>query len=268
MTNLLAVNTNPIENILSLKLTCFTMPPSGKAQTIQVGNVDTGITAVVVENNYNGVIGTFKCLSMYNSFLDISPFTTYEIYLPFVGYVELDSNNVLNEDIRVEINIDALTLMAKYQLIRERDSLLVSEHEFYLAIDLPISASNMLEAKFQKMGNLMESVLSIPEFDFSGIATGLVSALTTQAHTTTKGSASANTSLLTNRTIFLKISRPLWQDIELFNHTLGRMCNMTFQLGTLSGFTKCYPDNDLSGIPCTEEEREEINNLLTSGVYL
>lgn len=268
LTNLLAVNTNPIENILSLKLTCFTMPPSGKARTIQVGNVDTGITAVVVENNYNGVIGTFKCLSMYNSFLDISPFTTYEIYLPFVGYVELDSNNVLNEDIRVEINVDALTLMSKYQLIRERDNLLVSEHEFYLAIDLPISASNMLEAKFQKMGNLMESVLSIPEFDFSGIATGLVSALTTQAHTTTKGSASANTSLLTNRTIFLKISRPLWQNIELFNHTVGRMCNMTFQLGTLSGFTQCYDGNDLSGIPCTEEERTLINEYLINGIYL
>lgn len=266
--SVLQVNTNPIENVLSLKLTCITLPPSGQAETIKLGNVDTGITAVVVTQNYNGVIGTFKVESMYNSFLDITPFSTYELYLPFVGYVELDSNLILNENVRLEINIDALTLQCRYQCIREKDDLLCGEWDFYIAIDLPISASNMVEAQVQKIGSLFESVLSIPEFDFSGVASGIMSAITTQAHTTTRGTPTANTSLLVNRSAYLRISRPQWQELSLFNHTRGRMANLTYQLASLSGFTRCYNGNDLSGIPCTETEREKINSLLLEGIIL
>lgn len=265
--NVLLVNTNPIENILSLKMTCIGLATT-TIGNITLGNVRTDITAGVVTENDVQNIGTFKFESKYNSFLDCTPFTTYEIYLPFVGFREVNSNDVLNEVIQINMYVDALTLMCKYQLIRLSDNLIVGEYEFYIAVDLPISASNMIEAKMQKVGNLMESVLSIPELDFSGIATGLFSAITTQAHTTTNGTASANTSLMTSRQVFLKVTRPMWQEINLFNHTVGRMCNQTYQLGILSGFTKCYPNNDLSGIPCTDNERDMLENLLTQGIYL
>lgn len=265
--NVLKVNTNPIENILSLKMTCIGLSASSIAP-ITLGNIVTDVIAGVITENYSITLGTFTLLPKYNSFLDITPFTTYEIYLPFVGYRELNSNDVLNNEIAVNMVVDVLTLMCKYQLVRVRDNLIVAEYEFYIAVDLPISASNMLEAKFQKMGNLMESVLSIPEFDFSGVATGLMSAITTQTHTTTTGNASANTGLLTSRKIYTKITRPMWQDIELFNHTVGRVCNMDYVLGSLQGFTKVRSDCDLSGIPCTADEMTMIRDLLTNGVYL
>lgn len=265
--DILQVNTNPIENILSLKLTCLGLQ-ADSVEEIVVGNVGMGVSAGVIKQNYHAVIGSYTFRSKYNSFLDCTPFTSYQIYLPFVGYVELNSNDVLNEPITINLYVDALTLMSKYQIVRNSDNLIVGEWEFYVAMDIPISASNMLESKIQKVGNIAESVLSIPELDFSGIASGLVSAMTTQAHTTTSGTPSANTSLLTSRTCYIKIQRPMWQDIYKFNHTKGRVCNNTYQLALLYGYTKCSENIDLSSIPCTEEELTEIKSILTGGFYI
>ncbi len=267
LTDILQVNTNPIENILSLKLTCLGLQ-ADSVEEIVVGNVGMGVSAGVIRQNYHAVIGSYTFKGKYNSFLDCTPFTSYQIYLPFVGYVELNSNDVLNEPITINLYVDALTLMSKYQIVRNSDNLIVGEWEFYVAMDIPISASNMLESKIQKVGGIAESVLSIPELDFSGIASGLVSAMTTQAHTTTSGTPSANTSLLTSRTCYIKVQRPMWQDIYKFNHTKGRVCNNTYQLALLTGFTKCSEDIDLSSIPCTEEELMEIKSILTSGFYI
>ena len=63
-------------------------------------------------------------------------------------------------------------------------------------------------------------------------------------------------------------NRPSVQYPKSYKHDFGMPCMITQTLGNLSGFTKCCENIDLTGIVSTNEEKELIKQLLTTGVYL
>lgn len=261
------VQNNPIENIISLKLSPFSLETSGE-NTIKLGNVDTGISALVVNSSLEQTIGTFNIPQRYGNFLDLTPFTSYELYLPFVGYVEMDSTYILNEEIQLKVFVDMLTLIGKYQLIRTSDNMIVGEYEFNSGAELPISASNNAQAMANLIGSLATTGFSALTGNLSGVVGGLASAVNTQYHTSTSGRPTPNTSHLTNRTAYYRITRPSYEKVAQFNHTIGRLSYKTMALSELEGFTKLAPEPDLSGIPCTAEEMRELAEVLTNGFYI
>lgn len=275
--NLKLINNTPLENVLSLKIAPFDFE-SSKTSQVYIGNVpvqvgETAVNGDVIDRNLILNIGTFTILPKYNSFLDLQPFTNIQLYLPFVGYVQLDNNIVLNMECTLTAYIDVLTLMGKYQITRS-DNVIVGEWEFNSAIELPLSATNKAQADFSKLttlgktlGNVVGDVLSMDVGGgVSDAVNGITSALATQYHTTTSGNLTSNLSLMTSRQCYIQITRPMWQDIQLFNHTYGRICNQTLQIGTLKGYTKIL-DIDLTGISATKEEKDMIKSIMADGFY-
>ena len=92
--------------------------------------------------------------------------------------------------------------------------------------------------------------------------------LTTPEHTGIKGSLSANVFSLMAHSVEVFYDRPQFQESVGFNHAKGRTCNLTKFIGELQGFTKCYDSIDLSGISCTDNEKDMIREILTSGFYV
>lgn len=261
------IQTTPIENIISLKLSPWVFEYTEPA-SIHLGNLDMQIPSLRVQNDIEENIGTFTISQVYGSFLDFSPFTTYEVYLPYVGYVQLDSNFILNKELKLFVYIDKLTLIGKYQIIRTSDNMLIGEWEFNAGAELPISATNYAQANTQKAANLLSSGLSFVAGKIGGTIEGLANAITTQTHVSNSGKMSANTANMTNRMAYIRITRPYYQDIQGFAHALGRMCNLGLNLSQLNGFTKIAGSPDLGGLSCTQEEKDELENILTSGFVI
>ena len=66
--------------------------------------------------------------------------------------------------------------------------------------------------------------------------------------------------------IALYIDYPHIQYPSTFAKENGLPCNLSLVLKNCKGFTKVASDNiDLSGIPCLDEEKERLRNILTSG---
>ena len=81
ITNIKLINNSPIENIVSVKaIPClFT---GTETKTVVCGNVDTGVSGVVITNNYlKKTIGTISVSNWYNNFIDYEN-TKITLYLP------------------------------------------------------------------------------------------------------------------------------------------------------------------------------------------
>ena len=55
--------------------------------------------------------------------------------------------------------------------------------------------------------------------------------------------------------------------ISMFGHTVGYLCNTIGKLKNFSGFTVCANPH-ITGVNCTDSEKEEIKRLLEEGVIL
>ena len=259
------VNNNPIENIIS----CKSMPinTDGTNQEIVLGNVATGVNGEKISNNFaKQTIGSISINEHYHNFLDYAPYTNVILYLPYIGFKELDTTLVMNKTLKVIYTVDAITGGCLAQVYVNN----VRLYEFTgnVGIDIPITASNraQVEAGYIQAG--VGATASALGGNVGSAVTSLLNSATSQYHYSSTGNPSPMCVASTNRTCYVIIDRPNYQNLKAFNHTRGRKCYLSKTINTLHGFTICDSNIDLSGINATQSELEELKEILSSGFYV
>lgn len=256
---------NPIENIIS----CKSIPLSldGTTQKIILGNVDTGVNGDKVANNFTSqTIGSIKITEKYNNFLDYSPYTNVIIYLPYVGFKELDTNLVMNKTLSISYTVDVITGGCLCQI--KSDGVRLYEFNGNLGIDIPITASNRAQVEAGYISSGIGIASSAASGNIVGAVTSLINSAEAQYHYASTSSPNPMCVASTNRTCYVIIDRPTYQTLKSFNHTRGKKCYLTKTINTLKGYTICDEHIDLSGIRATESEKEELIRLLSSGFFV
>lgn len=259
------VNNNPIENIISCK--SIPINTDGANQEIILGNVSTGVNGEKINNNFaKQTIGSILINEHYHNFLDYAPYTNVILYLPYIGFKELDTTLVMNKTIQVIYTVDAITGGCLAQVYVNN----VRLYEFTgnVGIDIPITASNraQVEAGYIQAG--VGATMSAVGGNVSSAVTSLLNSATSQYHYSSTGNPSPMCVASTNRTCYVIIDRPNYQNLKAFNHTRGRKCYLSKTISTLHGFTICDSNIDLSGINATQSELEELKEILSSGFYV
>ena len=262
--NILLVNNNPIENILSIKAIPFSI--GGVDTSIKLGNVDTNIVGAKCGESYKINIGSFIINGKYNSYLDYSPFTTVEIFLPFIGMQKLDTNVLINRTINILYIVDCITGSLKVQLLYNKKPLY--EFNGTIGVDIPISSTNRAQVELGYLSSGLGAVGSIASGNVMGAVYSGLNMAQSQYHTTTSGTANPNTSFHSNRKCYLIINRPKADTISSYASTIGNKCCLSLNLKNLRGMTKLNENVQLKNISCTNEEREMLRNILTNGFIL
>ena len=256
---------NPIENIIS----CKSIPLSldGSTQKIILGNVDTGVNGDKVANNFTVQnIGSIKITEKYNNFLDYSPYTNVIIYLPYVGFKELDTNLVMNKTLSISYTVDIITGGCLCQI--KSSGVKLYEFNGNLGIDIPITASNRAQVEAGYISSGIGIASSVASGNVVGAVTSLINSAESQYHYATTSSPNPMCVASTNRTCYVIIDRPTYQTLKSFNHTRGKKCYLTKTINTLRGYTICDEHIDLSGIRATESEKEELIRILSGGFFV
>ena len=258
------VNNNPIENIISCK--SIPINTDGANQEIVLGNVATGVNGEKISNNFaKQTIGSIAINEHYHNFLDYAPYTNVILYLPYIGFKELDTTLVMNKTLKVIYTVDAITGGCLAQVYI--NSVRLYEFTGNVGIDIPITASNraQVEAGYIQAG--VGATTSALGGNISGAVTSLLNSATSQYHYSSTGNPSPMCVASTNRTCYVILDRPNYQNLKAFNHTRGRKCYLSKTISTLKGFTICDSNIDLSGINATDTEKEEIVNILSTGFF-
>lgn len=237
------------------------------------------------------VVADFNMASA-DSFLDFAPYTRYELFLPFYGYVEIDAQKVANHRLIVYYSVnyeDGSGNVYIYDCTAKRQ---VFSSACQLGIKIGISASNLREVTNQRNAentNLALNLLASFGTIGSGIASenplligaGLLNAgrsitsyINSNANIFDRGIASFSSSsnaLYSNMKVRIRRTRIIrgLTDSQMlkFAHSVGRPLRQYRTLGELSGFTIAQSVH-LDGIPCLSGEAETILNALSSGVIL
>ena len=258
------VNNNPIENIISCK--SIPINTDGANQEIILGNVATGVNGEKISNNFaKQTIGSIAISEHYHNFLDYAPYTNVILYLPYIGFKELDTTLVMNKTLQVIYTVDAITGGCLAQVYS--NSVRLYEFTGNVGIDIPITASNraQVEAGYIQAG--VGATASALGGNIGSAVTSLLNSATSQYHYSSTGNPSPMCVASTNRTCYVIIDRPNYQNLKAFNHTRGRKCYLSKTISKLRGFTICDSNIDLSGINATDTEKEEIVNILSTGFF-
>ena len=258
------INNNPIENIISCKAIPYEI--SGTTQEITLGNVKTGVNGEKISQNFSKqTIGTVAIAEHYKNFLDYAPYTNVIIYLPYIGFKELDASLVMGKTLKIEYTLDVITGGCLAQIYVGKIRL----YEFTgnIGVDISITASNRAQVESAYISAGVGVVSSAMSGNVTGAVNSIIGAATSQYHYSGTGNPSPSCVSSTNRTCYVVIDRPQYQSLNAFNHTRGRMCCLSKTIGSLKGYTVCDGNVDISGISATDEEKEEIVNILSSGFF-
>lgn len=259
------VNNNPIENIISCK--SIPINTDGANQEIILGNVSTGVNGEKISNNFaKQTIGNIAINEHYHNFLDYTPYTNVILYLPYIGFKELDTSLVMNKTIQVIYTVDAITGGCLAQVYV--NSVRLYEFTGNVGIDIPITASNRAQVESGYIQAGVGATMSAIGGNVGSAVTSLLNSATSQYHYSSTGNPSPMCVASTNRTCYVIIDRPNYQNLKAFNHTRGRKCYLSKTISTLKGFTVCDSNIDLSGINATQSELEELKEILSSGFYV
>lgn len=258
------INNNPIENIISCKAIPYTI--SGTTREITLGNVKTGVNGEKISQNFSKqTIGSVAIAEHYKNFLDYAPYTNVIIYLPYIGFKELDTSLVMGKTLRIEYTLDVITGGCLAQIYVGKIRL----YEFTgnIGVDISITASNRAQVESAYINAGVGVVSSAMSGNITGAVNSIIGGATSQYHYSGTGNPSPSCVASTNRTCYVVIDRPQYQPLKAFNHTRGRMCCLSKTIGNLKGYTVCDSNIDISGISATDEEKDEIVNILSTGFF-
>ena len=272
--NIKLLNNSPIENVISCKRIPFDI--NGTDESIVLGNVDTGVHGNKIDTGHSFTIGSASVSKKYNNFLDYSPYTNIWIFLPFIGMRQLDTDKYMGRTLKVVYKVDIVTGSCCACIYASNSSgkyLLIDTYNGSCGIDIPISAQNRsaVESAWIQAG-LTSAITLSPKGAINGkdvIQAGMTGLDGAKAnfHTSTTGNISSQCGAYMTRSCMLYFDRPTYKEQASYKHDVGKVCNLTRTIRSLSGYTEMYESIDLSGIPCQTDEMDELRKILSTGFY-
>lgn len=260
---------DPMDAVLGLSIVPVAVPDAGSG-TVTVGNISTGITMNKAGEQYVIVdCGTLNVNEYWGAYLDYSPYTKIEIYLPYIGTHPLDIDDVMGKAVHVVYHVDILS-GACTAYVQCGESVLYS-FIGQCSSSIPITGNDWT--------NVINGSISIAASIGTMVATGGASApfaATEIASTATNslkptveksGAMGGTGGLLGIQTPYLILTRPRQALPENQNRYTGYPSFITSTLSSLSGYTEVESCH-LQGITATEQEINEIENLLKKGVII
>ena len=266
---------NPINAVVSIRLYPFNVQqllPTVQPERLLLGRVDTGVNGLKISGNASTAIdlGTGYLEPKFNNFLDYAPYSSYVLYIPFVGTINLNPNVYLNHRINIKMVVDIST--GKCTAIVYCENIAMEYLDGMIGVDIPITAENMqatTNAVIQAVGNTVAAgvVTGGAGAAFAAVGGG-VDVLFNDVAITKTGNVGAAGSLSLCLYPYIIRSSPNFIQSSNYAHTYGLPSNTSGKLSSYSGYTICA-NVDTSGIEnATDDEREEIKNILESGVYI
>lgn len=276
---------NPKEGFVSLVMYPFDFllhDPDNvtEGESIICGKVKSNEVAITLKNEYNSIldIGTYDLKPYFGSFLDITN-TELSLFVPYVGWVNLDTANFFNRRLHVRYVVDFTTGNCSVFITsigNDGVERLEKIANGVMGVEVPVISSNYNEKLKSTASSLISTAISAGAAYVTGgaslaLGAGIASSalgIASQQNQVNKGGAwGGMLSLWQPQQLILQITRPEKSEASSFKAKRGYRANITKKLSEINGYVECN-NPDVSGIPADYGELEEIRGLLANGIYI
>ena len=264
---------DPMQAIIGLHV-MYATPTTGADRDIQVGYINSGVQSKIVTEQYTEIdCGTVTINEYFGDARDYSPYTQVYCYLPFIGIVELNADDVVNSTLGIKYKIDVLTGCCLAQLTVKKYGLnaVLYTYTGNCAVQMPITSGNYLSTVSSLLGAVVSGAAAVATGGaLAPVAVGAAANAMgggARASVAMSGSLGSNAGAMGIRKPYLIIKRVESADANGYNEFYGYPTNKRVNLSQLTGYVRVKEIN-LSGTNATEDEQNEIVTLLKEGVIL
>lgn len=267
---------NPMNGIIDLRLFPFNVALKNSttgAEPIVIGRTNTGVNGIKLTENVNSLIDLGECtfFEKFKNFLDFEPYTTAQLYIPYIGVVPVSTAEFMGHRISAKMLVDYTT--GAGTAIIFKDDIPFIYRNGVLGVSIPMTGNDSASYANTVVGNVVGGatggltsiasgniggVISSAEKIYSGFATG----------TKYQEASASSPSVATwqPQKCYFIIDRPILNVPENYGRTVGYACEITGKLADFKGFT--VVSNPEINFRCTDTERQYIVNMLESGVFV
>lgn len=279
ITNVKKLFANPIDYIMGLALLPV-IPENLTDDTVVIGGIDTEINAARLTKQFQYFdCGTIDVKEKWGGFPDYSPGTKCSLWLPFCGLVSLNVEDVMNGQISLKYRVDLLTgecvAMLLCDTARDLNGIVYHYHGM-MAVENPITNadySQKIQAVISGIGNIVGAVASGAGGNVGGAVTGgisggtsLIEGIASKPIIQRSGAISGTAGVIDVLTPYLIIDRPVQALPNTYQKLNGFSSCQGGKVSQFKGFLQ-VTEIDLSGIACTEAEKDLIKAAFKEGVY-
>lgn len=270
---LLKMFNDPMQAIIGLHKT-FIPPITGAAQDIKVGYLNSGVSALTVPVQYSTVdCGTIDCAEYFGNVFDYSPYTRVYLYLPFIGFKELDVAQVMRGRINVRYHGDAYTgsCLAEVSVTRDGESGgVLYSYSGDCAARYPLSHGSYMGIVNGVIGVATSTAMALggmvnPIMGLGGIVNSAMGARNKVEHS---GGFSGNSGAMGIKKPYLVIMRPQTAMAKNYQHFTGQPSNSNIVLGSASGYVRVKECHVEDIATATDAEKQMIESALKTGIII
>lgn len=265
---------NPMDAVIGLHELYTTPTVSGEA-TIRAGYLDSGVASQLVSARYTEIkCGAISIPEYWNNYLDYSPYTKAFCYLPFIGIVELNADDIIGHGVEITYKIDAYngSCIALITTAKTGSSeSVIYEFSGNCAVEVPITSGMKSAMQSALIGAASTALIATtgPAGAVGGAALvgGVRHGASSKNTVQHSGSFGSSYGAMGIKIPYLIIKRPKQIVVPGYNENYGYPAHKMVTISTCQGYLKAIEVEVISPT-ATEDEKKMIEKLLKDGVFV
>jgi len=279
---------NPFDGVISL-FELYCTPPVIGSRNIRSGFLDSNITSPVIGRYTTINCGTLVIPEYWNNYLDYAPYSKASIYLPFIGIVNVDVNDIVGHAVNITYNIDcyngsciAMITVAKDGPDGSIYNCLAYQFSGNCAVDVPLSGGSqaaikgaIINASAVGIGGLIMGAAQMNAGKMlSGAGDMIVAAehalsnvMSARSSVQKSGSFGASFGAMGHKNPYIMIQRPIQVGVVNYNELYGYQAHKAVTIGQCRGYIRCR-EVHVESPTASDAEKNKIAQMLKDGVWI
>lgn len=280
---------NPFDGVITL-FELYCTPTDVGRKTIRSGFLDSGVNSETISRYTEIDCGSIGVPEYFGNYLDYAPYSKCHIYLPFIGIVELNVDDIVGHGVNVTYKIDeyngsciAMVTVAKSTSVNGTDvdySTIMYQFSGNCAVELPLSGGSqaaikagMLEAAAWGLGSVIGGIMSggspmsIGADMAYGAASAVHSLVSAKSSVQHSGSFGASYGAMGCKKPFIIVTRPKQIQVPNYNELYGYQAHKMVKVAECTGYLRCREVHVISPT-ASDEEKALIEQMMKEGVYV
>lgn len=292
---------NPFDGIISL-YEIYCTPSKGARKYIKSGFLVSPVECITIPQRYVEInCGTAVFPEYYGNYLDYSPYSKALVYLPFIGIMELNVDDIVGHAVNITYRVDTYTggCIAILTCAREGSNVAMYQFSGNCSVQLPIAGGTQASIRAAQISagayqNAYHTAglaglaggLASAFFGGANFVTGPISGFSSYASNEAMGQANATSQTVSAKSSvqhsgqfgesygamghkkpYMIIKRPVQVIVPGYQQVYGFQSHKMVQIGACTGYLRCRAVHVVSA-QASDEEKNLIEKLLVSGVYV
>lgn len=275
---------NPFDGVISAH-ELYATPSNDGRDNIRSGFLVCPTSAALVRQRYVTIdCGSMVVPEYYGNYLDYAPYSKAHVYLPFIGIVELDVDDIVGHGVNITYHIDSYNGSCIAQITVAKTDYQNTVYQFSgnCSVEIPLAGGSqaaikagLISAAATGISSIVGGLASMFSGNIAGGIGGIAygiggavsQAVSQKSSVQHSGTFGASYGAMGIKKPYFIIHRPIQKIVVNYNEDYGFPAHKRVRIGNCKGFLRVREVHAVSST-ATDEEKARIEELLKDGVFV